>query len=257
MIYETHAHYDDERFDGSRDELLGSLPAAGIYRVINVGADMPSSRESIALAKKYPYIYAAVGVHPHDTENMTDMDIDELKRLTEYEKVLAVGEIGLDYYYDADFKDKQQHWFARQLDLADEVGLPVIIHSRDAAQDTFDIIKASKVRSGVIHAYSGGVEMAFDYIDMGFYIGVGGVVTFKNAKKLVEVVKNIPIEQILLETDSPYLSPEPLRGTCNNSQNLKYVVQKISEIKQIEPDFVIETTRKNAERLFDRKKVVA
>ncbi len=257
MIYETHAHYDDERFDGSRDELLGSLPAAGIYRVINVGADMTSSRESIALAKKYPYIYAAVGVHPHDTENMTDRDIDELKRLTEYEKVLAVGEIGLDYYYDADFKDKQQHWFARQLDLADEVGLPVIIHSRDAAQDTFDIIKASNVRSGVIHAYSGGVEMAFDYIDMGFYIGVGGVVTFKNAKKLVEVVKNIPIEQILLETDSPYLSPEPLRGTCNNSQNLKYIVQKISEIKQIEPDFVIETTRKNAERLFDRKKVVA
>lgn len=257
MIFESHAHYDDERFDDSRDELLEALPAGGIYRVINVGANIPSSRASIALAEKYSYIYAAVGVHPHDTENMTERDIDELKSLSEHKKVLAVGEIGLDYYYDADFKDKQQYWFKRQLELAEQVKLPAIIHSRDAAQDTFDIISSSKVRRGVIHAYSGGVEMARDYIDMGFYIGVGGVVTFKNAKKLVEVVKNIPIERILLETDSPYLSPEPVRGTCNNSQNLKYVVDKISEIKQISPDFIVETTRKNAEQLFDIKKVVA
>ena len=257
MIYETHAHYDDECFDDSRDELLKALPAAGIGRVINVGADMPSSRASIALADKYDYIYAAVGVHPHDTENMTENDISELRELSKHKKVLAIGEIGLDYHYDADFKDKQHIWFKRQLQLAAEVKLPVIIHSREASQDTFDIIKASDVRSGVIHAYSGGVEMARDYIDMGFYIGVGGVVTFKNAKKLVEVVKNIPIEKILLETDSPYLSPEPLRGTRNNSQNLKYVAAKISELKQIPADFVIETTRKNAEQLFDRKKVVA
>ncbi len=257
MIYETHAHYDDERFNDSRDELLAALPANNICRVINVGADITSSRASIALAEKYPYIYAAVGVHPHDVENMTERDIDILRELSCHEKVVAIGEIGLDYYYDADYKDKQHIWFKRQLDLAREVSLPIIVHSRDAAQDTFDIISASKVRSGVIHAYSGGVEMARDYINMGFYIGVGGVITFKNAKRLVEVVKNIPLDRILLETDSPYLSPEPLRGTCNNSQNIKYIADKISEIKQISPEIVIETTRKNAEHLFDKKKVVA
>ena len=257
MIYETHAHYDDERFDGVREELLSSLPDKGIGRVINVGADIPSSRASIALAEKYPYIYAAVGVHPHDTEHMTENDIDTLRQLSAHSKVLAIGEIGLDYHYDAEYKDKQLYWFRRQLELASEVALPVIIHSREAARDTFDIIKDSGVRSGVIHAYSGGVEMAEAYIDMGFYIGVGGVVTFKNAKKLVEVVKNIPLDKILLETDSPYLSPEPVRGTCNNSQNLEYVIAKIGEIKQIGADLVIETTRKTAESLFDRKKVVA
>jgi TatD DNase family protein len=257
MIYETHAHYDDERFNDSRDELLAALPANNIYRVINVGADMQSSRASIALAEKYPYIYAAVGVHPHDVLNMKEDDIDELKRLSKHDKVLAIGEIGLDYHYDAEYMEQQHYWFKRQLELAEEVKLPIIVHSREASQDSFDLIKQSSVRSGVIHAYSGGVEMARDYIDMGFYIGVGGVVTFKNAKKLVEVVKDIPIERILLETDSPYLSPEPVRGTCNNSQNLKYIVPKISEIKQINPEIVIEITRKNAERLFDRKKVVA
>ena len=257
MIYETHAHYDDERFDGIREELLAALPEAGIGRVINVGADMASSRASIALAEKYPYIYAAVGVHPHDTEHMTEGDIEELVRLSEHKKVLAIGEIGLDYYYDADFKDKQQYWFSRQLEMASQVNLPVIIHSRDAAKDTFDIISASKVRSGVIHAYSGSTEMAFDYIDMGFYLGIGGVVTFKNAKKLVEVVREVPMERIVVETDSPYLSPEPLRGTCNNSQNLKYIIEKIAQIKQIEPEFVEEMARKNAELLFDTKKSVA
>lgn len=257
MIYETHAHYDDERFADSRDELLAALPANNIYRVINVGADMPSSRASIALAEKYPYIYAAVGVHPHDVSNMTEKDITELRELSKHEKVLAIGEIGLDYHYDIEYKAQQHYWFKRQLELAEEVKLPIIVHSREASQDTFDIISSSQVRRGVIHAYSGGIKMAEDYIAMGFYIGVGGVVTFKNAKKLVEVVKNIPIERILLETDSPYLSPEPLRGTCNNSQNIKYIVQKISEIKQISPDFIIETTRKSAECLFDRKKVVA
>lgn len=257
MIYETHAHYDDERFDETREELLAALPSCGIGRVINVGADMPSSRASIALAEKYSYIYAAVGVHPHDTDHMTERDLEELYKLTEHKKVLAVGEIGLDYYYDADFKDKQQLWFKRQLEMAADVKLPIIVHSRDAAQDTFDIISASRVRNGVIHAYSGSVEMAFDYIEMGFYLGIGGVVTFKNAKKLVEVVREVPMERIVVETDSPYLSPEPVRGTCNNSQNLRYIIDKIAQIKQIEPKIVEETARKNSERLFDMKKSVA
>lgn len=257
MIFETHAHYDDERFDGTREEILSSLPSNGVGTVINVGSDVPSSEFSIELAEKYSYVYAAVGVHPHAAENMTEADLERIRILSRHEKAVAIGEIGLDYYYDLDFKDIQQYWFTRQLELAAEEKLPIIIHSRDAAKDTFDLISNSRVRSGVIHAYSGSLEMAKDYINMGFYIGVGGVVTFKNAKKLIEVVKNIPIESILLETDSPYLSPEPVRGTCNNSQNIKYIVQKISEIKQISPDFIVETTRKNAERLFDKKKVVA
>lgn len=257
MIFETHAHYDDERFDGTREEILSSLPSNGVGTVINVGSDVPSSEFSIELAEKYSYVYAAVGVHPHAAENMTEADLERIRMLSRHEKAVAIGEIGLDYYYDLDFKDKQQYWFTRQMELAAEENLPIIVHSRDAAKDTFDLISNSRVRRGVIHAYSGSLEMAKDYINMGFYIGVGGVVTFKNAKKLLEVVKNIPIESILLETDSPYLSPEPVRGTCNNSQNIKYIVQKISEIKQISPDFIVETTRKNAERLFDKKKVVA
>jgi TatD DNase family protein len=250
MIYDSHAHYDDERFDDCRGELLGSLPDNNIYRVINVGADMPSSHSSIALAEKYPYIYAAVGVHPHDVLNMTEANIDTLKELAKHPKVVAIGEIGLDYHYDGDYKAEQHRWFKRQLELADEVKLPIIVHSREASQDSFDIISASRVRSGVIHAYSGGVEMAREYIKMGFYIGVGGVVTFKNAKKLVEVVKDISLDNILLETDAPYLAPEPVRGTCNNSKNIEYVAQKISEIKQIDKQTVIEITRKNAENLF-------
>ena len=257
MIFETHAHYDDERFEGTRDDILSSLPSNGVGTVINVGSDVPTSETSIELAEKYPYVFAAVGVHPHEVENMTEADLDRIRTLSHHKKVVAIGEIGLDYYYDMDFKDKQHYWFSRQMELAAEENLPIIIHSREAAKDTFDLISASKVRRGVIHAYSGSTEMAMDYIDMGFYIGVGGVVTFKNAKKLVEVVKHIPIERILLETDSPYLSPEPVRGTCNNSQNIKYIVKKISEIKQISAGFIVETTRKNAERLFDIKKVVA
>lgn len=196
MIFETHAHYDDERFDGTREEILSSLPSNGVGTVINVGSDVPSSEFSIELAEKYSYVYAAVGVHPHAAENMTEADLERIRILSRHEKAVAIGEIGLDYYYDLDFKDIQQYWFTRQLELAAEENLPIIIHSRDAAKDTFDLISNSRVRSGVIHAYSGSLEMAKDYINMGFYIGVGGVVTFKNAKKLIEVVKNIPIESI-------------------------------------------------------------
>lgn len=253
MYFETHAHYDDEKFDEIRDDLLQSLPINNITTVINVGADMASSFNSIELAEKYPFIYAAVGVHPHDAENMKQEDIKTLIQYSKHPKVIAIGEIGLDYYYDFSPRDVQRYWFEKQLELANEVDLPVIIHSREATQETFDIIKSSKVRKGVIHAFSGSVEIANAYIDMGFYIGVGGVVTFKNAKKLVEVVENVKMDHILLETDSPYLSPVPVRGTCNNSQNLVYIAEKIAQIKQKDVNFVVEKTRKNAEILFDIK----
>ncbi len=250
MYFESHAHYDDEKFDENRDILIEETHRSGVDTIINIGSDMESSLRSMELAEKYPYIYAAVGVHPHDVKDMTDEDIERLREWARYEKTVAIGEIGLDHHYDLSPRDLQRYWFERQLKLAYEADLPVVIHSREATLETFEIIEASPVRRGVIHAFSGGVDFARKYIDMGFYIGVGGVVTFKNGKKLAEVVANIPIERILIETDSPYLSPEPLRGTVNNSQNLKYIVNKISEIKQIPSETIAKVTAENAKVVF-------
>lgn len=253
MYFESHAHYDDEKFDEDRLELIEEMHKGGVDYIINAGADMNSSLAGIRLSEKFPFFYAAVGVHPHDAENMIEEDIETLKEYCKNPKVVAVGEIGLDYYYDFSPRDKQRIWFERQLELAEETDMPVIIHSRDAAKECFDIIKGSGVRRGVIHSFSGSCQMALDYIDMGFYIGVGGIVTFKNAKKPVETVKNIPLEKILIETDSPYLSPVPKRGSRNNSQNLRYICNKIGEIKQIDPEIVAEITMKNGLELFDIK----
>ena len=250
MYFESHAHYDDERFDEDRDTLLASFPAEGIETVVNASSDIKSSKASIALSEKYPFFYAAVGVHPHEVENITEADIDELRELSKYPKVVAIGEIGLDYYYDLSPRDLQRHWFKRQLELADELKMPVIIHSRDAAQECFDIIKNSNVRNGVIHCYSGSAEMAEEYIKMGFYIGVGGSLTFKNNKKGVETVERIPIEKILIETDSPYLAPVPYRGKRNDSRLLKYVVERISQIKNIPENDICNITKNNAQNLF-------
>lgn len=250
MYFESHAHYDDERFDDDRDTLLASFPAEGIETVVNASSDIKSSKASIALSEKYPFFYAAVGVHPHEVENITEADIDELRELSKHPKVVAIGEIGLDYYYDLSPRDLQRHWFKRQLELADELKMPVIIHSRDAAQECFDIIKNSNVRNGVIHCYSGSAEMAEEYIKMGFYIGVGGSLTFKNNKKGVETVERIPIEKILIETDSPYLAPVPYRGKRNDSRLLKYVVERISQIKNIPENDICNITKNNAQNLF-------
>ena len=250
MYFESHAHYDDERFDEDRDTLLASFPAEGIETVVNASSDIKSSKASIALSEKYPFFYAAVGVHPHEVENITEADIDELRELSKHPKVVAIGEIGLDYYYDLSPRDLQCHWFKRQLELADELKMPVIIHSRDAAQECFDIIKNSNVRNGVIHCYSGSAEMAEEYIKMGFYIGVGGSLTFKNNKKGVETVERIPIEKILIETDSPYLAPVPYRGKRNDSRLLKYVVERISQIKNIPENDICNITKNNAQNLF-------
>lgn len=250
MYFESHAHYDDERFDEDRDTLLASFPAEGIETVVNASSDIKSSKASIALSEKYPFFYAAVGVHPHEVENITEADIDELRELSKHPKVIAIGEIGLDYYYDLSPRDLQRHWLKRQLELADELKMPVIIHSRDAAQECFDIIKNSNVRNGVIHCYSGSAEMAEEYIKMGFYIGVGGSLTFKNNKKGVETVERIPIEKILIETDSPYLAPVPYRGKRNDSRLLKYVVERISQIKNIPENDICNITKNNAQNLF-------
>lgn len=256
VIFETHAHYDDEIFDEDRKELFKSLLDNEIEYVVNVGASMESARNSVGLAANYEFIYAAVGVHPSETAALTESDMEWLKNEALHnKKVVAIGEIGLDYYWDEPDKATQKKWFERQLELARQVTLPVIIHSRDAAKETLDIMKAHKAEElgGVVHCYSYSKEMAKDYLDMGFYFGIGGVVTFKNAKKLKEVVEYLPIESILLETDCPYLAPEPNRGKRNSSLNIPFIAKTIAELKNLEYDDVIRITSENAKKMYFRK----
>ena len=254
MIFETHAHYDDEQFDSGREALLASLPDCGIKRVVNVGASIASTRNSIELAEKYDFIYAAVGVHPSEIEELNEERFNWLRELTKLEKVVAVGEIGLDYYWDKEpeVQERQRYWFKRQMELAKEANLPIIVHSRDAAADTLQVMKEAHAEEipGVIHCYSYSPEIAQEFIKMGYYIGVGGVVTFKNAKKLKETVEQIPLERILLETDCPYMAPEPYRGKRNDSRYIPYIVEKIAELKQVSIEEVEEITWRNAMNLY-------
>ena len=250
MFFDSHAHYDDPRFDADREELLASFQENGIDYIINVGSDLPSSEFSIKLAEKYGFIYAAAGVHPHEAKTLDEDNLKHLEKLCGNPKVVALGEIGLDFYYDNSPRDIQRFWFTRQLKLAERLKLPVIIHTREAAAETFNSIKNSKVRRGVIHCYSGSAPMALDYIEMGFHIGVGGVITYENAKKLKEVVKAIPLESILIETDAPYLAPVPHRGERNISNYLRFISSKIAEIKEISLQKVANTTYMNAYKLF-------
>ncbi len=258
MIFETHAHYDDEQFDSGREALLASLPDCGIKRVVNIGASIASTRNSVELAEKYDYIYASVGVHPSEIAELNEERFAWLKELTKLEKVVAVGEIGLDYYWDKELEvqERQRYWFRRQMDLAREAGLPIVVHSRDAAADTMQVMKEAHAEEipGVIHCYSYSPEMAQEFIRMGYYIGVGGVVTFKNAKKLKETVEQIPLERILLETDCPYMAPEPNRGKRNDSTNIPYIVAKIAEIKQVTPEEVEQITWQNAMNFYRKVK---
>lgn len=256
MIFETHAHYDDERFAEDRDTLLASLPERGIGRIINVGSTLGSTKETLAIAQNYPYVYAAVGVHPSEIGDLNEEMFAWLKEQTRQEKTVAVGEIGLDYYWDKEpeVQKAQRYWFKRQMELASEETLPVIIHSRNAAEDTMRLMQEIHAEEipGVIHCYSYSKEMALEFVKMGYRIGVGGVVTFKNARKLKETVEAVPMEAILLETDCPYMAPEPHRGTRNDSSNIPYVVNTIAQIKGISTDEVEQITWENAMRLFTR-----
>lgn len=257
-IFETHAHYEDAKFDTDRETLIASLPEHDIEYVINVGSSLETTSKSIVLAEQYEFIYAAVGVHPSDVAELNDENVKELSAAADFKKTVAVGEIGLDYYWDKEpqVQENQRYWFRRQLALAKEKDLPVIIHSRDAAEDTMQILKETPMREnpGVIHCYSYSVEMAREFIKMGYYIGVGGVLTFKNAKKLRAVVEEIPLERILLETDCPYMAPEPHRGERNSSLFIPHVVEKIAEIRNISTEEVLQTTNANARGLFWRVK---
>ncbi len=252
MIFESHAHYDDEAFDEDRDTLLSSMRDNGIEYIVNVGASLQSTRTTVELTRQYPFIYGAAGVHPSETAELNEDNFKWLAEQCKDPKVVAVGEIGLDYYWEEPDHDIQKMWFIRQLELAGNSKKPVIIHSREAAKDTYDIMTAQHAEEigGVIHCYSYSAEMALDYIKMGFYIGIGGVVTFKNGKKMKEVVQAIPIERILLETDSPYLAPEPNRGKRNSSLNIPYIAQEIAQLKGLKPEEVEQITNQNAKQLF-------
>lgn len=252
MIFDTHAHYDDEQFDVDREELLNSMHANGIGTIVNVGASLESTKQAVELSEQYPFLYAAVGIHPNEVGTLNEENFAEMKKLFEKEKVVAVGEIGLDYHYPKPPKDVQKLWFERQVELAREKKLPILIHSREAAKDTLDLMKAWKTEEigGVIHCFSYGVEMAREYLNMGFYLGIGGVLTFPNAKKLKEVVAYMPLEQLVLETDCPYLAPVPNRGKRNSSLNLPYVVEEIAQIKKMDVDTVIQVTEDNAKRMY-------
>ena len=251
-IFDTHAHYDDEDFDADRYELLESMKEHGVGTIVNIGASMRSCKTTLALAEKYPFVYGALGVHPSDCGTMTEEDIQWIKANAANEKIVAIGEIGLDYYWDNVERDVQKKWFVRQLEIAKETGLPVIIHSRDAAQDTLEIMKAEHkdTTGGVIHCFSYGVEMAREYLNMDYFIGVGGVLTFKNGKKLKEVVEYAPMDKLVLETDCPYLAPVPYRGKRNSSLYLNHVVEEMAAIKGMSVEDVIRVTAENAKRLY-------
>lgn len=252
MYFDTHAHYDDRRFKQDQHKLLSKeLPNAGVDYIVNIGCDMRTSENSIALADKYENVYATVGYHPNSLKDIDSEAIEKLRKLAEHKKVVAIGEMGLDYHYDTYPKEFQKFWFLQQLRLAKDLDLPVVIHSREASSDTFEIMKRSGINKGIIHCYSGASPMALEYAKLGFYIGVGGVITFSNAKRLIDSVKAVGLENIVIETDCPYLTPEPNRGKRNESSNLKYVVEKIGELKNISPEEVAKITSENAKKVYN------
>lgn len=251
MIFDTHAHYDDEQFDEDRDQLLSSMAEAGVSTIVEIGASMESSRNAIRLAEQYPFVYAAVGVHPDNVGELDEETFEELEAMCRHNKVVAVGEIGLDYHWDTEPREVQKKWFVRQLELAREMKLPVNIHSRDAAEDTLEIMKEyGEGLGGIIHCFSYSKEMAKEYVKMGFFIGVGGVVTFKNGRKLKEIVTELPLEKIVLETDCPYLAPEPNRGKRNDSRNIHYVAEQVAELKNLDKETVVKQTENNAKLIY-------
>lgn len=260
-MIDSHAHYDDEQFDADRDDIIRKAVEAGVTHIINPGCDVESSRQAILLARKHPEVFAAVGVHPHQAASCNEKTLSGIEALAREEKVVAIGEIGLDYHYDFSPREVQKEWFSKQVALAGKLGLPIIVHDRESHQDVLDIVKAfrSELTTGVFHCFSGSVEMAREVLDMGFYIGIGGSLTFKKARKPVEVVQYAPLDRLLIETDCPYLAPEPYRGRRNWSGYLKHVIERIAAIKGMAYDAVEWQTSDNARALFglDRFAVTA
>ncbi len=250
MLFDTHAHYDDAAFDADRDALLEALPASGVGLVIDPGCDVKSSEHALRLAARWPHVYAAVGIHPEELGGMAEGDPERIEALCTQDKCVAVGEIGLDYYWDASRKEEQKALFIEQLKLALRRDLPVIVHDREAHGDCLDIVRQFPGLRGVFHCYSGSVEMAQELLKRGWYLGFDGPITYKNARKALEVLEICPLDRVLIETDSPYLSPVPQRGKRNDSRNLSFIVEKIAEIKGCTAQEVEAAALENGRRLF-------
>lgn len=252
MIIDTHAHYDDDVFEADREELFSQFKKEGVDKIITVSATYDSCKKTIELIETYDFMYGAIGVHPDEVGVLDDEKLANIKELAKHKKVVAIGEIGLDYHWDTYPRDVQKKWFEEQLKIAIALDKPVNVHSRDAAKDTFDIMKSchTELSGGIIHCYSGSVEMARDYVAMGFMLGIGGVVTFKNAQKLKEVVRAIDLGNLVLETDAPYLAPVPFRGERNHSALLHYVAEEIAKLKEVSKEVVLQMTHENASKLY-------
>lgn len=253
MLYDSHAHYDDSQFDADRDEVIKAAHQSGVRFINNIASSIESSKASIALAEKFDYVYATVGVHPSDVSGMTENDIDILRNLAKHEKVVAIGEIGLDYHYDDTSEEEQKMWLPPQLELAKELDLPVVIHDRESRGECMQILKEHKISNGVVHCFSGSAETAKEFLKMGLHISFTGVITFKNARRAIEALKVIPMERLMIETDCPYMAPEPYRGKRNHSGYVFRVAEKIAEIKGMTFDEVAEITTNNAINFFGIK----
>ena len=251
MLYDTHAHFDDEAFDADRHELLASMKDMGVTLINNIGCDIPSSKASIELAEKYPFVYATVGHWPGNTYQMNEEMLEEYRRLAQHPKVVAIGEIGLDYHYEDTPREVQQYWFRRQMELAVNLNLPVVIHEREAHEDGLKIVRefAHKI-PGVFHCFSGSAEMAKEIIKLGWYISFTGVVTFKNARRALEAMAAVPLDRLMIETDAPYMAPTPYRGKRNHSGYVDKVADKLAEIKGISVEEAARITMENGKRFF-------
>lgn len=253
MIIDSHTHYDDDAFEPDREELLGSLNENGIGLIVNIGSSLSTTKKTIELTKQYDFIYGTAGVHPSEAGELSEELFTQLEEAVKLPKIVAVGEIGLDYYWKDVLPETQKRWFEKQMDLARKFKLPLVIHSREACKDTLDMMKAHKAgeMGGVIHCFSYGTDTAKEYLNMGFYLGIGGVITFSNAKKLKEVVSYMPIDRILIETDCPYLSPVPYRGKRNSSLYLPYIIDEIAKLKKVSSEEVIRITHDNAVKMYN------
>ncbi len=249
-IFDTHAHYDDEQFSEDISSLLEDLPKNGVANIVNCATDISSCEKSKTLAEKYDYIYFAAGIHPHESENAEKDFTDKLENFASHRKCVAIGEIGLDYHYDFSDRKIQLEVFEKQLILANKLNLPVIIHDREAHQDTLNLLKKYTPK-GILHCFSGSAESAREIIELGLYIGLGGAVTFKNAKKPVEVAKTIPLDKLVLETDCPYMSPVPFRGKRNDSSLIAYTAEFIAGLKNLNTQELIDITTANAKKIFE------
>lgn len=255
-VFDSHAHFDDEKFDLDRDDLIQEIHKNGVERIISAGYSLEGSKKAIELSNKYDFIYATCGISPNDIDGMKLDDLQEIYNLAkENEKVVAIGEIGLDYYWNKENKEEQKSFFIKQIEIANELNLPIVIHTREAVMDTIDILKRqiNCKKYGVFHCCPLNIELVKEALKLGFYISMAGPITFKNSKNAEEIINYVPLDKILIETDSPYLAPEPVRGTRNNSSNLKYIAQKIANVKQMNIEDIENATYNNTCKIFEIK----